>query len=207
MEGLSVILSSFKNNCRNIFFVLLYDQKITDLKKSSRNIIIIRDPSKTYQRHIVDFMMPDRRPWHASAETSTCLIGDRHAWLENHRRPACLIGDPLETSTGFIGDQQACRYPMGLRWGMLVSDGSPTGHVGFRWVSDGTCWFQMGHQWSMLRSPMFFQSGMSVYDGACRSLMGLRSGMLVSDGVYQSPMKHVEVSDGSPIRQIVFFLH
>ena len=70
---------------------------------------------------------------------------------------------------------------------MLVSDHacrSPIKHVGLwcvsnqvRWspLKNVDCWSQMGLRWSMSRSPMGLQSGMSVSD---RSPLGLR---LVSD--------------------------
>ena len=83
---------------------------------------------------------------------------------------------------------QVCRSSMGLnrhvglRWGMSVFDGacrSSMGHVGLRW-------------------------GMSVFDGACQSPLGHAGLRWVSDQACRSPIKHVEVSDRSPI--IIVFL-
>ena len=69
-----------------------------------------------------------------------------------------------------------------------VSDGSPIRHVSLWWemsVTDGACLFLIG-----------LQSGMSVSDIACRGLWW------VSNQACQSPMKHVEVFDGSQIRHV-----
>ena len=167
-----------------------------------------------------------RRPGNASSETDMLHwrhIKDRHACTENHRRPTCLIRDPLETHQrpqyaslefdSYVGlrwvSNKECRFQMGFPWGMLVSDGSPTGHAIFRWVTN----------WSMLRSPFRHVSlrwGMSVTNGVCRSLVGLRSGMLVFDEacrglrsgislrwcMSRSPIRHLRlrwVSDRSPM--------
>ena len=100
-----------------------------------------------------------------------------------------------------------------LHWipkGMSVSNWFPMGHVGFRWVSKGECQLPLGHvgqldgssirhvglRCSMSRSLMDLRSGMSVSNEAFR---GLR---WVSDQATCSPMKHIEVSDGSPIRHV-----
>ena len=48
-----------------------------------------------------------------------------------------------------------CRFQMGLRSGMSVSDGSRIRNFGLQWVSDQAC-----------RSPMGLRSGMSVTDGS-----------------------------------------
>ena len=78
----------------------------------------------------------------------------------------------------------------GLRWvytDMSVSDGEchlPLGQVGLRWVPNQACWSPMKHVEVSNGSQNKYVSlrwGMSVTDGACRSLMDLRSGMLVSD--------------------------
>ena len=59
---------------------------------------------------------------------------------------------------------------------MSVSDGSPI------------FWFQMGLRW-----------GMSILDGSPMKHVEVR---WVFDQTCQSPTEHVEVSDGSPIRQV-----
>ena len=46
-------------------------------------------------------------------------------------------------------------------------------------------------------TPQAYRSPMGVHRH-----VGLRWGISVSDQVCQSPMKHVEISDGSPIRHI-----
>ena len=94
---------------------------------------------------------------------------------------------------------------------MSIYDGSPMGHVGFRWVSDGACWFLMGLQLGMSvsdGSPMkhvevfngspirhvSLRWGMSVINGACRSSICLRSCIFVSDfSMLRSPIRHVSL--------------
>ena len=88
----------------------------------------------------------------------------------------------------------ACRFQMGLQWGIPVSDGSPMKHVE---VSDQAC-----------QSPLVnvsYRWGMSVFDGspvrhasdlACQGLQWF------SDQTCRSPMKHVKVFDGSLIRHV-----
>ena len=105
----------------------------TYLRPSGDLTCLIGDPSDTEMPH-----------WRLR-----CLIGDWDASLETeipHRRPKCLIGDSLDML------DEACRSPMGLRsgilvsnqlcWssirhvglqlGFLVSDGSPIRHVGLQ---------------------------------------------------------------------------
>ena len=75
--------------------------------------------------------------------------------------------------------------------GMLVSNRFLMEHVGFRWVSDGACRFQMGLQWSIQvsdGSPMGHVGFKWVTNEACP---GLLSGMLASDGECQLPLGHV----------------
>ena len=108
--------------------------------------------------------------------------------MELHQRP-----------TGMLVSDGACRFQMGLWWGMLVSDGSPIKHVK---VSDGSPIRHVSLRW-----------GMSATNGACLFLMGHQSGMSVSnvacpglqwvsDQACWSLVKHVEVFDGSPIRHV-----
>ena len=78
--------------------------------------------------------------------------------------------------------QHAARSPMGIRFGLLVFNGSPIWHVGLRWVSNQACWSPMKH--------------VEVSDQAIRSLI---KNIEVTDG---SPIRHVGlrwVFDGSPI--------
>ena len=138
------------------------------LKRVNKNIIIIGDPLETHQRTIRDLSETHRRPTCLigdPSETSTCFsrdldmpdwrpIGDLDMF---HQRPTCFIGDPLETN---MPNRRTTRDRHMPDWrhiidldmlhlgptGMLVSNGSPMGHVGFRWVSNGACRFQMGHQ-------------------------------------------------------------
>ena len=75
--------------------------------------------------------------------------------------------------------------------GMLVSDGSLLGNVGFRWVSDGAFRFQMGLRWGMPFSDGSPMKHVKVSYQACQSPMGNVSycrGMSVFDG---SPVRHV----------------
>ena len=144
-----------------------------------RPTCLIRDPLETD--------MPHWRP--------TCPIGDRHAPSKTdmpHWRPTCLWTP--------IGDQHACgvqsefkhkihlnilifiyflliyihtcRYPMGCRSGMAVSNWS--------------CRFQIGSS----------MKNVEVSDG---SPIGLRSGMLVSDQVCRSPIRHNGLQSGMSV--------
>ena len=78
---------------------------------------------------------------------------------------------------------QACRYSMSLRLGVLVSDQacrSPMRIVGLQWgmsVSNEACLSN-----EACRSPMGLWWGMSVFDHACRSPMGIQSDMSFSTG-------------------------
>ena len=156
-----------------------------------KNIIIIGDPSETD--------MPDWRPigdLNMLHQRLACLIGDldmlhwrhQHAYSETHWKPTYLIGEPQET-------HMPDRRPIGdlnmLHWrptGMLFSDGSPIGHVGFRWISDGVCQFQLIHRWNMLRSLIGLRSSMSVSNGKRQLPMGHVSLWWVSNQACQSPM-------------------
>ena len=147
---------------------------------------------------------------------------------ETHRRPTCLIGDPLETLIWFIGDQHSWsenhRRPTCLigdldmlhqrLTGMSVSNWSPIGHARFQMVSDGVSdGSPMNHILVSNVSSnrhVSLRWGMSVTDGGCQSSMGLQSGISVSyvacrglwwvsNQACWSPIKHVEVFDGSPL--------
>ena len=124
-------------------------------------------------------------------------IRDRQSSSETHQRPTSFIRDV--SCPGFVFDQtrwSSIRH-VGLRWGMLVFNGSLIRHVCLRsgmLVSDETCQSQMG-----LRSGMSVSDGssirhiglwwgMSVPDQTCRSPKGLRSGMSVS---ISSPIRNV----------------
>ena len=120
-------------------------------------IIIIQDPSETFWRPIR----------HARSETSTCFIRDWHTSSETHCRPShatletnmpdwrhiedlymlylkptCPIGNLLDTDMPVSLRWSMLRSLMGLRSGMLVSNGSSMKHVE---VSDQACWGLLKH--------------------------------------------------------------
>ena len=143
------IISRFSfNRCFDSKRVKIEFTKILSLSETYRRPA--GDLSNTHQRptcligdrHVQsETDMPNQRP--------TCLIGDLHAWSETstcfietylpHLKLTCLIDNPLKSPTGLhrhIGlwwgmsvSDGACRSPMGLQSGMLVSDGIP---IGFR---------------------------------------------------------------------------
>ena len=197
----------------------MLDQKpIGDLDMLNwRPTCLIRDPLKTN--------MPHRRSTcpigdrHAPSKTDmpqqkpTCPIGDQHAPsetdmpVETHRRPTSLR-IPIRIQTHLfkyynfyihfaylnwnnvrtlirhvslwlgIYIYQSLIKHVGLQPRMSVFNESPMGHFGLQWVSDEVC---RGLRW--------------VYDHAYRSPMG-------HVGLQGSPMKHVKVSNGSPIRHV-----
>ena len=107
------------------------------------------------------------------SETSTYFIGDPSETDTLHRRTFWNQHTPPETHL-----KPTCPIRDPLETDMPVKrwimSRSPIRHVGLRWFSDQTCRSPIGHRWSVL-----------VFNEAC-----------------WSPMKHVEVSDGSPIRHV-----
>ena len=88
------------------------------------------------------------------------------------------------------GSNKLSMWHVGLRWGMLVLDGSPLKHGGVSneacWglpscmlVSDQANWSQLGLRYVSDESPIGLPW---VSNFACRSQTGLQSCMLVSDG-------------------------
>ena len=77
-----------------------------------------------------------------------------------------------------------CRH-VGLRCGMLISDGSPISHIGLPCVSNQACRSLLKHVEVSNRSPIRHVGLRCVSD---RSSMGLQSGMSVSD---VTPIRHV----------------
>ena len=98
------------------------------------------------------------------------FIGDRHAWSEPHLRLTYPSGTNMPAESNWnlniymfkysyfhilFAYLYTCRYPMGCRSDMSVSNEA--------------CRFQIGLRWSMSRFPIGLRSGMSVSDQACRS--------------------------------------
>ena len=94
--------SSYRVFCTFLDFWKQYMllKKFRLIKKGTfENIIVIGDPSETYQRPIGDLSETHRRPIrdrHTSSKTDMPHrrpSGVRHASLETYRRQQCLIGD------------------------------------------------------------------------------------------------------------------
>ena len=148
----------------------------------------IRNLDMLHRRLI--YPIGDQHAWSETHQRPTCPIVDRHAWLEKHRRPqhaslvthlkpTCPIRDPSETNMprrGPIWNQHAPSETHWIPTCLLVSNESCRG---LQWVSNQAC-----------RSPVVFQSGMSVSDQACRGLCWSMS---------RSPIRHHEVYDVSLI--------
>ena len=113
---------------------------------------------------------------------------------ETHRRPTCLIRDPSETdmpdlqiSTCFIRNTSETNMP--FRWPTcLIDSPSETGIVGMRLTY-------------LIRDQLTCLIGDTLETDMTNRSPTRESDMpdLESDGAYRFPIKHVEVSDGSPI--------
>ena len=127
-------------------------------------------------------------------ETYRRPIGDQHVCSETHRRPTCLIRDPSETdmpdlqiSTCFIRNTSETNMP--FRWPTcLIDSPSETGIVGMRLTY-------------LIRDQLTCLIGDTLETDMTNRSPTRESDMpdLESDGAYRFPIKHVEVSDGSPI--------
>ena len=105
-----------------------------------------------------------------------------------------LIGDPLETSTCFIRDQNDWSDTY---WRPTCPFGDR--HACFAYLYCNNLRNLIRHVSLWLGIAVGLWSSMKVYDQKCQSSRSLQWGMAVYFG---SPMKHVEISDGSPIRNV-----
>ena len=143
---------------------MFYLRPIGELHASSetdmphwRPTCLIEDPLETNMPH----RRPIRNTYLAQGQSPIKHVGLRWGMSVTDGSPIRHVSLQWVSQSGMLVSNQACQSPirhlglwwvsvqacwslMGLRWGMMFSDGSPIRHVGLRWVSCQACWSPMG---------------------------------------------------------------